>query len=253
MSVAVASSPLSDDKFAWEKSNDWSSSNRAISVFVLVYISPELIDAAVEYWAEINNQKTPNAKEKAREKLRKCFLKTGNLFKSGEKAFFLLLKPIKATGFPDEWAVKIGSISENSKIVTIDGTKGEVTKTEKFIEQKLYSTPEILSCLIYFEDPVDEETEPSFNITIENIYYYIRNNEYQWLKAKEPRTVIFRFETGEVKILSMIKRGIPWEDIKKKHIEPWMRFSSDSLGKAIFSFIIDLAFGFFKTRFLKFI
>jgi len=61
---------------------------------------------------------------------------------------------------------------------------------------------------------------------------------------KEPQKRLFRFERGDVRLLSMIEEdGIPWEDIEERHLSPKRTVIVSTSGSLAAEFVLDVAAG----------
>jgi hypothetical protein len=207
---------------------------------VVVHISEELVDAGVEYWASGNPGVDRSAREAAREKLRRHFLR------KGERAFLLLVKPVQmltprdvAENY-DDWAISVGPPAQTFKIVTLGGESGEVLRSERTLDGQLCARDGLTSCLLFVKDNVDEEAEPCFTVEISGVRHLLRGGG-RWLSAKETKTLHFRFETGDVKLLALLQRGVPWKHIEAKYLQPRLKVVTAQAGSRAGSFLRDVA------------
>jgi len=163
--VTVVTSPQTTDDSEWIEDTGWNTPCRAESLLVLVQISPGLIDASVDYWAEgrdVSRERVQDAKQK----LRAQFLP------EGQKAFLLLAKPAarstavvttpglfgKVTEvkqlFHHRWKLKLGPIADNLRLVTLGGDSGKVARSEQTLDGAITAADKLSSCFVFVEDVV---------------------------------------------------------------------------------------------------
>jgi len=216
----------------------------------MVRISPALIDATVSYWTEGRPHTTEKEKQAATERLRNKYLR------KGEQPFLLLVKPIEARAYHDEWAVKLGPIAQNVRLISLDGKVGTVARAETTLDDLLDGTSGVKACLFWVSDVVPER-DPSFNVELSNIRYFIKQaardyydyekrqmvrvNRRDWVPASVPRKAMFRFEAGDVNILRLIQDGIPWEEIEERYVKTELRFAKASSYDGVAEFVAQCA------------
>lgn len=244
LNAQVAISPSSHDREEWPSNPAWKVNDKAATIFVLVKFSPALVQAAVEYWAENHPNITVEKKRAATAKLQKQYLR------NGEKAFLLLVKTIEGSSYRDEWRVKIGPLADNIHLINLDGELGKVVRAEPRLDGLLDSTSSIKTCVFWVYDNIPE-SDPLFNIRISNIYFSIKavpsRGKREWYQALSPKTVFFRYETGNVNILRMVEDGVPWTEIEKSFVQTELRFvtasSNANTAKFIAGVAVDLIMG----------
>ena len=239
LDAQAALSPSSGQHTEWATPPRWNVNHKVATVFVLVQISPPLIHAAVEYWADSHPNASPARKKAAATKLQNQYLRRN------ERAFLLLVKLVETGAYHDEWGIRIGPIPDNVQLVNLDGSAGKVTRVEKTIDRMLDGTCGIKACLFWVSDNVGE-LDPTFNIRLSSVYYFIKHSGYlsktrDWVQARSPETVFFRFETGEVNILRMIEDGVPWAEIDEKYVQTELRFAAASSYDGVAKFVADIA------------
>lgn len=257
MSVAAITSPSADDDSQWERDTGWggglfSSKPQTQSLFALVYISPSLVDAAVDLWAMNRKDIDDNDKERARNQILDQFVRPG------ERAFLLLVKPIGEDGSSNWWRLRLGDdLFQNITITTIDGTMGRVIRYEKSLDQELGVDHGIVSCLFYVQDVVDENKDPLFNVSISNLSYSIRpdigagtnkaNSSVSWIRSASTFQTYFQFETSKVHVLKMVQANIPFEDIERRYVKPSRVVLTSKISENALNILIQLA----ASRFMK--
>jgi len=240
MAVAVISSPAARDNAAWRKPTEWVSTQKAYSVLVAVRISEPIIDAAVECWAAGAAQVTTDEKEKARAKLRRLFLR------QGEKCFLIAVQPIRDVqplddqDDYDDWGLKVGPVLQNAKLVTLDRQEGNALRAEDTLDRALYATDKFVSCLTFLKDVIDEEADPCFSLQLSSVRHLLRSRG-SWLEEAQTRTVTFRFETSDVRLLALLERGIPWKTIEAKYIKPHLEVVAARTSSGMGQFLRDVA------------
>ena len=237
LQAAATVSPSSTAGEDWTSSPGWALPRKAPTVFVLVQITPSLLDTAVGYWAEGHPKASAERTKEVTARLRTKFIR------ENEKAFLLLVKPINVSDYHDLWAIKIGPIADNVRLVTLDRQAGEVTRCEETLDDMLDGTAGVKSCLLWVADKVDEESDPSFNIRLSNLYYWIKDvpGKPNWVRAESPESMFFRFETDEVHVVAMLEEGVPWPEIEKKYLQPALRVAESTSGDGVAAFLADVA------------
>lgn len=219
--VQTAISPGSAIDNEWEHRTRWAVNHKAVSTFVLVHITPALIDAAVQYWGEQHVSLDGESQAKARDRL------TRKLIRPGEMAFLLIVKPIEVGSYPDEWGIKVGPIDETIVLVSLDGKIGKVTTFERvlILDDVLDGNTGIKSCLFWLEDVTVPDRDPIFNVRL-TVDYHVRAGPeerrrknstgppvWTWIENKSSTPVSFRFETTEIHVLQLVEQGVPWIEI----------------------------------------
>ncbi len=247
MSVNSVTSPSSADGSAWQGNYSWVTDEKQLVLLVLVRITPALLDAAVEYWAEERLDVEVEHKDIKKAKLERLFIR------DKENAYLLLAKFIPTREYPKSWRVKIGPIKNNLSSVSLHGTVGSVTACETNLDNEwLDSADGPMSCLIYLQDPSDKSIEPSFSVRLANIQYAIQDATDKWIEAKEGRSVSFRVETDNVRLLSKLEDGMPWKEIEDKYVAPRIRTFSATGAASLTSFLTDLGVNIIAGLILKF-
>lgn len=249
MDAQVLVSPDPRSECEWEAQTGWFTGNRAHTVLVLVRISPALIDAAVEYWAD-GRGASLEERAAAHDRLRRLFLR------DGEMAFLLLTRPLVVAEYADFWRVQLGPLTENVCAVTLDGATSAVLRAETSLDDVLPENAGIRSCLFYVRDIVDEEVDPSFNIILGGVDYFVRSNliednNNQWIRNVSPATACFRMETGSINILHLVEAGLPWADIEKRYLEPQLKSADPESGHMALSILADVAINIIMALLLK--
>ena len=254
MSVVATTSPSADDDSQWERDTGWGggmfSTPQTQSLFALVYISPSLVDAAVNLWAMNRKDIDDSDKERARTQILNQFVRPG------ERAFLMLIKPIGDDGASHWWRLRLGDIFQNIRITTIDGTTGRVIRYEKSLDEELGVDQGIVSCLFYVQDVVNENKDPVFNLSISNLSYSIRpdigagtkaNSSVSWIRSASTFQTYFQFETSKVHVLKMVQSNIPFEDIERRYVKPSRVVLTSKMGETALNMLIQLA----ASRFMK--
>jgi len=240
MQVQVIESPKSNDWVSWSSFPYWSSTRRAQSVLVVLEITPAIIESGVAYWAATHDA-DDEEKGTASAKLTRQFLR------DKQRCFVVIVDPIRTKGWEDEWRVSVGPIEKNLTLLALDGKVGKVTTCEKRLDRQLKSADGKVSCLVFVEDSVDPELQPCFTLRLSNILYSIRNNragdqgEPSWVDARETELAEFRFETGDVKMIAMLEKGVPWETIEKQYVLPKQRVIEAGSGSQVATVVTNLA------------
>jgi hypothetical protein len=255
MSVAVTTSPSADDDSEWERDTGWSggffSTPQTRTLFAIVYISPGLIDAALDLWATNRTDINDNTKERTHTQILEQFMRPG------ERAFLLLIKPISDDGSPNSWRLHIGDLFQNIRITTIDGETGRLIRYEKSLDQELNVNHGIVSCLFYVQDIVNEQKDPVFDVSISNFSYSIRpeiraganntNFDTSWIQSASTFQAYFQFETSNVHVLKMVQANIPFEDIQLRYVNPSRIILTSKMSENALNILIQLA----ASRFMK--
>lgn len=232
MQLAIVDSPWSDGHWASCKGGSncghrsWRSHLRASTVMILIPISDAIVDAAVDCWSRQKKGRTPQQISEARSKLRKKFLP------GGERGFLLIVRPILASDYVDEWGVKFPPMKTGVKLVPFGRPEaaGTVTRYESVLDKPLRGGSSDVSCLLFLKDTVDEERDPSYEVRIQGIKHQIlldpkdsreeNFSEKVWHEALKPADAGFRFTTGKVPLLAMLEKGVPWEKIETDYLQP---------------------------------
>jgi len=254
MSVSVVSSPSADDQSQWEHDTGWRYSaftkSKTQSIFALVYISPSLIDSAVELWS--TNRENADIADKQR-LLTQLF---SQFIRPGEKSFLLVVMPITDT--PDWWQLHIGNLFQNVSIITLDGVAGHVARHEKSVDQELRGENGIISCLLYIQDVVNENKDPIFTVSISGIHYLVRpdrKGEFPiinaWVKSVTPIETHFQFVTSEVNILKLVQDNMRLDDITGKYIQPSRSVITSKISEQLVDKLISLTSSLFIRAVFK--
>lgn len=200
-------SPYSNDNEKWGSNTFWSSTRRQRVVVAFVLITSDLLKAALDYWQQDRPDLTTVEIKNYREKLLKMFIK------EGQKTFLMLVKPTFEEKYNNEWRVEIPDPKIGVTLMSFDGRKGNVIRHEYLPEHLLYWDSDILSCLIWVEDVVRPESDPSYVLEITNVFFHIEDDNpksprYHWLKSTVASSAHVRFETNEVNLLAMRRISI---------------------------------------------
>ena len=214
LQTAQTKSPYSDDKTGWQDGSVWRSSHRSFALYAVLEITPSLIEVAIRYLTAADSDDEVDAIMSDVKK---------RLIRQGERTFLLALKPVISTDYPAEWGLKVGDIKTNIKLVSLSGKEGHVTDADRCgLEEMLHEADKPKPCLFFVRDVVDS-TDARFTLSIADVTHWIQLNNDEWVPAKEPNTLLLRFEPTDLKILTLLERGMSFQEVEAKYIAPSIR------------------------------
>lgn len=235
--------PRDDDKWTEDTRSD--SRQQMIALVGFIEVSSQLIDIAVEHWAsgiEVSKQDV----EKAKQKLNKMYRRPG------QRCYLMVLK-IQEWGYfsyPERWKIVLPDMSDAVKLKSFSGKVGKVRRCEKHLDGKVIegTSKKVYSCLLFIDDPVTGD-DPTVRLYFSGIKWKYKG--YSWTDCKSSTTVSVRFETGQVGLLQLIEKGIPWKKIERDIIGPREQLLASLLGKEASQFFLDVASGVLSGLLLK--
>ena len=243
-------SPYSTDYVSWVSPPFWKSTYRQHVVFAFVIITQELLDSALDYW-QIDRPDLSQAQLKSyRKKLKKMFLK------DDLKTVLMLVKATFQEPYEDEWRVEIPDPKTGINLITFDGKQGKVVRNGYISDHILSWNSNILSCLLWVEDLVDEESDPSYTIEVRNVFFHIDDENpetppYHWVKSTVASFGHVRFETNDVNLLAMIENNVPWNSIEEKYIVPRKNQLADLVGSSVINNLVQAGINFLMKALFK--
>ncbi len=176
--------------------------------------------------------------------------------KDGLKTVLMLVKPNFMGDYKDEWRVEIPEPKIGIKLVTFDGKKGNVVRSQYISDYMLYWNSKIISSLFWVEDLVDDELDPAYYLEINNVFFYVEDDNpntpyYNWVKSTVPSFGYVRFETNHINLLKMIEDNVSWKSIEDKYVAPRDNQLVGLVGSSILSNLIDTGVGFLMRVLFK--
>jgi len=241
MQVAAVSSPPSAEEVSWQSPTKYPGyeSQSVQAAIVAVAVTDPLLEAAVEYWAEnrgttsqpvssapSENVITPEKRNEALTKLREHFRKPG------QRAFMLFVAPIVPSKHPECWGISLGRVRDNVTLVSLDEKVGKVARAESMGDEHILFTSGPKSCLLFIEDTANSQSDPTYSLLVSGITFHVKHcYSGEWIRAKQPTEACLRFETNDVRLLTMIENGMPWDEIEEKYVHTKSQIITSQLGE----------------------
>jgi hypothetical protein len=236
LDAQLVSSPDAAVSEKWESKLEGWTSGRVHSLFVAVYLSDGLLEAAVDYWAA-DGDITPSQRASKISELRQLYAPPG------KKTFLLVLRPFIDGNYPDWWRMSIGRNADSVYVHTMDGAKGRLLSYEPVLDFKIDSANKVIESVLVFEDTFSNKKLPIFNVVLQNIRHDVRSTSRAWITSRTQTKVAFRFELNEVQIARMVSNGIPWNVIESKYLRPRRDVLAAQFNDKTMDFILNVVTG----------
>jgi hypothetical protein len=95
-------------------------------------------------------------------------------------------------------------------------------------------------CLLYFGDLDLRSSDVHIYADLNEIYYSVKRKDRKWIRSTKPESVTFAFEQGDVRIIEMLQRNIPWPYIQQTYIDADTGVKSGILGSRLTDLMLDI-------------
>jgi len=195
----------------WIGPHDWSAPSARVN-FGLVNISPGLLQAALNLWETENPNVSSDVLTRAKNDLYTKYYNTSQF-----RCFMFFVVP----DFKDRawYRVHVDPNKQNSILYTLS-SRSQFLKREPFLQEPVPGWVGSDHCLVYFAPFTESADSARIYVDINDVNFSALRYDGTWNTTAMPRSLRFRFESGEVRLLSMIQNGVSWASINNRLLEP---------------------------------